>query len=91
MKILNELMELKTDDYQNRDGEYPKANIPDSIDVFESKNTVIVTAYFKNTEEHIAIEWLKNKLSKYKVSKIEAYQTGDYQDDWVDATAEIKI
>ena len=91
MKDLKErLFNLETGDYQNRRGQYPTGGVPDTIDVYEHDNKVFVEFSFKNTSEISAERWVCNYL-KNKVGvdpfKINAYQDGDYQNDWVVAQA----
>ncbi len=91
MKDLKEkLFGLETDDYQNRRGQYPTGGVPDTIDVSEHDNKVFVEFSFKNTSEISAERWVRSYL-KNKVGvdpfKINAYQDGDYQNDWVVAQA----
>jgi hypothetical protein len=90
-KMVEQLKAMATDDYQNRNGNYPKSDIPDSIQVCVFDNEVIINASFKNTDETTAKNWLKTKLSNYKISKLTSAQTGDYHNDWVEADAHIKI
>ena len=81
------LKALETDDYQGRNGDYPKAGVPDAIDVYNND----VTFSFKNTSESSAQRWVERYLKNhgFKVGRISAYQTGDYQDDWVDVSAHV--
>ena len=85
------LLALETDDYQDRQGDYPESGEPDVIQVYKAGGTYNVEASFKNTPESLAEYWLKNYLEGkgFKVEKVDARQDGDYQDDWVLATAVI--
>ncbi|RLA82656.1 MAG: hypothetical protein DRG78_06620 [Epsilonproteobacteria bacterium] len=88
---MKELLKLKNNDYQTRKGDYPKSNIPDSIDVNITKKSTIVEFTFKNTTENDAINWY-DKSKEYKTIQnyskdydiqITTEQDGDYPDDWV--------
>ena len=87
MKNLKEkLFNLATEDYQNRRGQYPASDVPDTINVFEYDNKIFVEFSFKNTSEFFADRWvcnyLRNKFDVYPF-KINTYQNGIYQNDWV--------
>ena len=87
MKNLKEkLFSLATEDYQNRRGQYPASDVPDTINVFEHDNKIFVEFSFKNTSEFFADKWvcnyLRNKIDVYPF-KINTYQDGIYQNDWV--------
>ena len=87
MKNLKEkLFSLVTEDYQNRRGQYPTSDVPDTINVFEHDNKIFVEFSFKNTSEFFADRWvcnyLKNKFDVYPF-KVSTYQNGIYQNDWV--------
>ena len=83
----NELKELATDDYQHRGGNYPRSGKPDTIQVYGTE----IEANFKNTSESTAIKWLTDYLDRkgYKFKKVTAYQTGDYDNDWVNASTTV--
>ena len=84
--LKEKLFSLATNDYQNRRGQYPTADVPDTINVFEHDNKIFVEFSFKNTSEFFADKWvcnyLKNKFYVYPF-KINTYQDGIYQNDWV--------
>ena len=84
--LKEKLFNLATEDYQNRRGQYPASDIPDTINVFEHDNKIFVEFSFKNTSEFFADRWvcnyLKNKFDVYPF-KINTYQNGIYQNDWV--------
>lgn len=84
----DKLKALETEDYQNRKGNYPKDGIADSISYYSMN----LQFEFKNTDNRTAERWVKNFLSGKNLSpnKINAEQTGDYQDDWVTVTATFK-
>ena len=84
----DKLKALETEDYQNRKGSYPKDGIADSISYYSMN----LQFEFKNTDNQTAERWVKNFLSGKNLSpnKINAEQTGDYQDDWVTVTATFK-
>ena len=81
------LKKLETDDYQNRGGDYPESDEPDTIYV----NGLWVTVDFKNTDEGTARSWTKRYLSDngFKVDQIYTHQTGDYHNDWVSVSAHV--
>ena len=84
--LKEKLFNLATEDYQNRRGQYPASDVPDTINVFEHDNKIFVEFSFKNTSEFFADRWvcnyLKNKFDVYPF-KINTYQNGIYQNDWV--------
>jgi len=94
MSINKELKKLETTDYQNKKGEYPSSNVPDSIKFFDEKDGASIEFDFKNTSEQEAIDWFKtskevNIVNKFKANyniEITAHQDGDYADDWVNLT-----
>lgn len=88
MNVREELAKLATSDYQGREGNYPRADVPDSISV----NGNSVSADFKNTTETTARKWLKRYLEGkgFRIKgEVESFQDGDYQDDWVVAYATV--
>lgn len=90
MNLKNQLSAICTDDFQNRRGDYPRSNKPDTIDLWT--NSLIFS--FKNTTESSAIKWVKNYLSQKSLDSyvsIEAEQDGDYQDDWVNVEVTYKL
>ena len=84
--LKEKLFSLATEDYQNRRGQYPTSDVPDTINVFEHDNKIFVEFSFKNTSEFFADKWvcnyLRNKIDVYPF-KINTYQDGIYQNDWV--------
>ena len=84
--LKEKLFNLATEDYQNRRGQYPTSDVPDTINVFEHDNKIFVEFSFKNTSEFFADKWvcnyLRNKIDVYPF-KINTYQDGIYQNDWV--------
>lgn len=84
-----DLKKLETDDYQNRNGDYPRSGRPDTIYVSDSD----IEFSFKNTSQPVAERWVENYLSskgfKVAVGALNSYQTGDYDDDWVDVSIAI--
>lgn len=82
------LKSVETDDYQNRKGNYPRAGVPDSIQLWDGH----LSAEFKNTDERTAKAWMERFCTNngFKPKKVETEQTGDYRDDWVNATAIFK-
>jgi len=85
MGLFKELKKLETDDYQNRNGAYPKSGIPDSIRVNKRGNNIIVSIEFKNTSADQAKKWFGRnfEISQDEILNINTQQTGDYWDDWV--------
>lgn len=73
----------ETEDFQNRGNNYPKSNVPDSI---EHQNHGMVFT-FKNTDEKTAAAFAKAHMAKHKLKhgKIITHQDGDYHNDWVQA------
>ena len=90
-----EVFALATDDYQHRDGDYPKSNVATNIEVYEkSGGNFSITADFKNTSEARARRWFENFVDRNGlkiVSSAEAWQTGDYHNDWVCAGVIVSI
>jgi len=82
------LKSVETDDYQNRGGNYPRSNVPDMIQTWGGN----LSAEFKNTDERTAKAWMERFCTNngFKPKKVETEQTGDYRDDWVNATAIFK-
>ena len=82
--LKEKLFSLATEDYQNRRGQYPTSDVPDTINVFEHDNKIFVEFSFKNTSEFFADKWvcnyLRNKIDVYPF-KINTYQDGIYQND----------
>lgn len=74
---------LSTNDYQDSES-YPKPGIPVSIQVMGKE---IVFA-FKSTPELRAKSFVKSFADKHSIpySEIKAWQSGEYEDDWVDAS-----
>lgn len=73
---------LATDDYQNRNGNFPKSDIPTSITVSDDK----IQLSFKSTTEKNALKFAEKFVSSNIKEKVvmSARQDGDYEDDWVD-------
>lgn len=73
---------VATEDYQRRDGQYPKSDVPVTIDVFDNE----AMFSFKNTSEDSARKWVINFISSKRLpgSIIGVAQAGDYDDDWVE-------
>lgn len=91
------LKKLTTSDYQNRNGSYPKSNVPDSIKFFDENDGACLEIDFKNTSEKEVIDWFNsskeiNIVNKFKANyniELKAYQDGDYPDDWVKLTVKL--
>ena len=88
--LYEKLKSLATDDYQNRDGDYPRSNVADTVAV----SPAYISCEFKNTSENSAARWLESFLSrngvKVNIKDIDTWQDGDYEDDWVIASWECK-
>ena len=71
----------ETDDFQNRRGEYPRSGVPDTVNIYNDEAVLS----FKNTSESFAKAWTQNHLNKIGQdwNHIDAFQDGDYNDDWV--------
>ncbi len=84
-----DLNQFATDDYQNRDGDYPRAGKPDTISVY--KNTLEFS--FKNTSEVDGKAWVEKfaRSNDLLVDKISSWQDGEYQDDWIIVSLKVKI
>lgn len=84
-----DLNQFATDDYQNRGGDYPRAGKPDTISVY--KNTLEFS--FKNTSEADGKEWVEKfaRRNDLPVEKIDSWQDGEYQDDWIIVSLKIKV
>jgi len=79
----NELKQLETEDYQHRGKNGPRSGVADTIQV--DGNDVV--AEFKSTSESTAKKWLKDFIERkgYTIGELDAYQSGDYDNDWVTA------
>lgn len=77
-----------TEDYQNRKGNYPKSNVPTSIELED--NTLLFN--FKNTDETTAENFVKGFCLNRNlvIESIKTFQDGDFQNDWVIVKATIK-
>lgn len=78
------------DDYQRRGSEYPKSDIPVSINyvkINELRQKLVFS--FKNTTEEVAKNYVKRFCQKESLNptEINCEQTGDFANDWVDVTA----
>ena len=91
----DDILELETEDYQHRRGNYPKSDVADSIRVEEQSYGIFeIEADFKNTSEDSAKRWLERFVEKHDLTIVkaaEACQDGDYQNDWVRAWVVVKI
>jgi hypothetical protein len=85
MKTFEDLQKLETHDFQRRGGNYPKAGVPDSIEVYKAGHMFEVAADFKNTDEETGKAWLERYVSQqgFKVKRMESRQDGDYHNDWI--------
>lgn len=90
-----EILALATDDYQDRRGDYPYNNVPDRIEVSDfGEDRFMIHADFKNTTEDFAKHWLTKYADAHDLKVIrdaDAWQTGDYENDWVDADIVVGI
>ena len=89
-----DILALATTDYQHRDGDYPESDVADTINVYQRQdNTFEIEADFKNTSEESAKYWIEHFVKQHDLTIIkpaDAYQDGDYQDDWVKAWVIVK-
>lgn len=76
-----DLKQFHNDDYQNRKGNYPKSNIPTTINAYENA----LEFSFKNTDEKTAELFVKKFCSNNGLSPVSlsCSQDGDYTNDWV--------
>ena len=78
---------MVTEDYQNRGDGYPKSDVPVFINTWERHGIQVLEVEFKNTDEDVAIKETKRILRENKVGNKQtttnAYQNGDYPNDWV--------
>lgn len=87
---MKELLKLANADYQKRGNNYPKALIPDSIEVSIEDETATVSFDFKNTSDSEALDWYEkskeckiiNKFKKDYNIAVSTSQDGDFEDDW---------
>ena len=84
------LKPLETDDFQDRNGDYPESGIPTEMYV----NKEEVTYAFKNTSKETAKHWIIKYLNKLHLdvedTNVHVWQSGDYEDDWVDASVSLQ-
>lgn len=90
------LSHLETMDFQNRGGNPSKSGISNVIEVRSCSGDrygAIVTGSFKFTEEQVAKDYMESYIKKELGKewnnvdiKVTARQTGDYYNDWVDAS-----
>ena len=85
---MKDLSDLNNDDYQKRDGEYPKPGIPVNINAVQHS----AVFSFKNTSEFIAKKWVRSfcMQRKIKFDTLISWQDGDYHDDWVNVEVTIE-
>ena len=78
---------MVTEDYQNRSDGYPKSDIPVFINTWVRHGIQVLEVEFKNTDEGVAIKETQRILRENKVGNkqttVNAYQNGDYHNDWV--------
>lgn len=79
------LEQFATDDYQKRRGNYPKPNVPTSIDAYND----VLEFSFKNTDEDAGKKFVMSFCSKNDLvtKSITSCQDGDFQNDWIIVTA----
>lgn len=95
---MKELLKLANDDYQKRGGAYPKAYIPDSIEVNIGDTVTTIEFDFKNTNDSKAIEWYEKSkeskvINKYKKDydiTVATSQDGTFEDDWQKLTVSLR-
>jgi hypothetical protein len=88
--VTSALKALNNSDFQNRNGNYPRSGIPDTIYASDTH----ISFSFKNTNQSAAERWVRNYLSQkgFTVApeNVKSYQSGDYDDDWVEVSVNIK-
>lgn len=100
MKIENLFEKLNSEDYQNRGGDYPKSDVPVSINCSENKEDIEVEISFKSTTMENANSWVESsdeynllqnfaKENGYSV-EVNSYQDGDYENDWIATIIKLK-
>lgn len=79
------LQQFATDDYQKRRGNYPKSNVPTSIDAYNDT----LEFSFKNTDEETDKKFVVSFCSKNGLvtKSISSCQDGDFHNDWIIVTA----
>lgn len=95
---MKELLKLANDDYQKRGGAYPKAYIPDSIEVNIGDAVTTIEFDFKNTNDSEALEWYEKSkeskiINKYKKDydiTVVTSQDGTFEDDWQKLTVSLR-
>lgn len=77
---------IATDDYQRRDGQYPRSGVPDAIESGAFQGAPWASFRFKNTSPDVAQRWVESFLRQkgLRHTRINARQDGDYADDWVE-------
>lgn len=86
------MMKLDNRDFQNRGGEYPDSDRPDTIRVYQVGTRLIVKFSFKSPDsEEFCEEWVKNYINVPAADAFGSRQTGDYNLDWVDVTVEYEV
>ena len=88
MNIEDRYRQWVTEDFQNRRDNYPRSGIPDVIEVYDETrmlNRIVMILWFKNTPIENAVRWTKEfaRRNSLPFTKVEGWQEGDYQDDWV--------
>ena len=99
--VLEELLAMSTRDYQHRFDERGasiarvKNNMPDMLEIVENDDgSVHILGTFKWTSEETAIKWLEDFADKHDlkmVAKPCAWQDGDYDNDWVQASMDVQL
>ena len=84
-----DLKKYETDDYQNRDGNYPESDIPDTIRAYNNS----LEFSFKNTSESAGKYWVEDfaRTEGLPIKNIESWQDGEYQDDWIMVALDLDI
>lgn len=92
-ELINKILGLATNDYQQTCDAYTISNIPVSIDTTLHNDTILIDCVFKHTTENSAKQWLYNKLKDIGVDVdsiiIETCQEGTYNDEIVCAYSNI--
>lgn len=88
MNVTERYRQWATEDFQERGDNYPRSGLPVTIEVYDDTQTlkrVVMLLWFKNTSIGDAVTWTKGfaRRNSLPYSKVDGWQEGDYQDDWV--------
>lgn len=89
MNVMERYRKWVTEDFQNRDGEYPRSGLPDTIEVYPASVTTpkvpMMIMTFKNTSIRDGVDFARGfcQRNSLPAGRIEGYQDGDYHNDWI--------